>query len=811
MMNKAINTLVLPMVDSLKKFKNKLGHFTAIFAMGLGSTVLTIQNHQVIIDQQSQLQHFHHQILWLVILGQIIFIDLVLAGDNGTITDSAAGNVIATSVGDGQPAPGNSSMTFTSIDLDSGSTNGDITFTDGDDMTGTFIVNVDGASIAANADLITDNGDLLIQSLENTDDEDMTVNVGGLINVVAGTTVISTAGAGDVTLNSGTSGVAETITFGGGLTLTESSTGNAILNVKGTGAVTGAIVGGAAGTGTIVVSGAGATFATAIGATGIEKVDINNTANFNNAVTATTIEVVDAKVATFKDDIVATTIALDATSNLTMGVHATAANTSVTGTIDGIAAEEGIITVTNTAKITTFQSAVGASRSIEDINIDQNTVFASSLRTKGGNIATGKSVTVNGDTTIGADELVIVGSLIVGGAGSQTITGVLSGNAGGAGVLDITNVGGTVTFATAIGATADDILAEIESNVSTTSVFNDVVDTTLFDVKGHVTMKADDSTATNFTLADGATLVIDDTITNGQEVFLGSSGVVAASIVNTGEIKMPSNLSNGQVIELFQTVDNTTGVSTLIVADTNAVLVDTAIRDYVASETGTRDITVTAVDRSAAEIGTNLGTTANVGAALLQATVAATSNASLLDTFTNVLNVEGGMTATTDTDLALQLAPQTDAIGGSSVATRAMTGTVQGIVSNRMASLRSGDAYVTGMSAGNGMSANSGFIQAFGSEGEQKNTTSSGYFTNDFDTETSGLAIGFDGMTDDGSTIGLSASYSTTDVDGKGTGKSKNAIDSYTVSAYADKATENGYIEGSLTYGINDNTSFKNS
>jgi hypothetical protein len=49
-----------------------------------------------------------------------------------------------------------------------------------------------------------------------------------------------------------------------------------------------------------------------------------------------------------------------------------------------------------------------------------------------------------------------------------------------------------------------------------------------------------------------------------------------------------------------------------------------------------------------------------------------------------------------------------------------MTGTVQGIVSNRMASLRSGDAFVTGMSAGNGMSANSGFIQAFGSTGEQK-------------------------------------------------------------------------------------------
>jgi len=111
------------------------------------------------------------------------------------------------------------------------------------------------------------------------------------------------------------------------------------------------------------------------------------------------------------------------------------------------------------------------------------------------------------------------------------------------------------------------------------------------------------------------------------------------------------------------------------------------------------------------------------------------------------------------------------------------------------------------MSAGNGMSANSGFIQAFGSEGEQKNTGPATAKVYGYDSQTSGVAIGFDGMTETGETIGLSASYSSTDVDGKGTGKSKNAIDSYTVSVYADKATENGYIEGSLTYGINDNTS----
>jgi CheY-specific phosphatase CheX len=124
-----------------------------------------------------------------------------------------------------------------------------------------------------------------------------------------------------------------------------------------------------------------------------------------------------------------------------------------------------------------------------------------------------------------------------------------------------------------------------------------------------------------------------------------------------------------------------------------------------------------------------------------------------------------------------------------------------------MASLRSGDAYVTGMSAGNGMSAQSAFIQAFGTEAEQKNTGPATAIVYGYDSQTSGVAIGFDGVTDTGETIGLSASFSTTDVDGKGTGKSKNNIDSYTVSVYADRATEMGYIEGSLTYGINENTS----
>ena len=47
---------------------------------------------------------------------------------------------------------------------------------------------------------------------------------------------------------------------------------------------------------------------------------------------------------------------------------------------------------------------------------------------------------------------------------------------------------------------------------------------------------------------------------------------------------------------------------------------------------------------------------------------------------------------------------------------------------------------------------------------------------------------------------------SDTEIKGKGKGLSKNTVESHTVSLYADKSTDSGYVEGSLTYGINDNT-----
>jgi outer membrane autotransporter protein len=191
-----------------------------------------------------------------------------------------------------------------------------------------------------------------------------------------------------------------------------------------------------------------------------------------------------------------------------------------------------------------------------------------------------------------------------------------------------------------------------------------------------------------------------------------------------------------------------------------------------------------------------------MGTALIQAGIAVETDATALDAFSNALNAEGGFSATEDTALAQQVAPQDDMISGSTFATKAMTGSLQGIMSNRMAALRSGDAYYgSGMSAGS-LSANSGFLQVFGTDVEQKNKTVGSGTQFGYDASSAGIALGFDGITDNGTVVGLSLSTSETDVDGKGTGNSKNDIDSYTTSIYMDKSTDAGYVEGSLTLGF---------
>jgi uncharacterized protein with beta-barrel porin domain len=460
----------------------------------------------------------------------------------------------------------------------------------------------------------------------------------------------------------------------------------------------------------------------------------------------------------------------------TATLELTGTNATINQSVDGLGDAEGRLKISGAGATMAGKVGTTGTTSLALIDVDATATFADTSEAT--------TYTVDADTTF---------------------TGAVLANT--AFTVDTAGTDVTLTAASDLSLATVTLGTLTSNGLLTTS---DLINTA---GKVYLNVKNNEMGTGRYAAGDGAELHVGKAFVTTDVISIGDDANGGATDFHAGsKIYLPSNFSNGETLKMTDSGawDATSGDAATAAAAITVTLQDTALVDFTATAAiGDTDIVITATDKSAATIATELGVTSDTVKATLQLMTAmdandTTGDTAAYDAYDNALNARG-FTATEDTAFVNQVAPQTDTIGGSAVATRAMTGTVQGIVSNRMASLRSGDAYATGMSAGNGMSANSGFIQAFGSESEQKTTKSKGASIFGFDSDTSGVAIGFDGMTDDGSTLGLSASYSTTDVDGKGTGKSKNAIDSYTVSVYADKATENGYLEGSLTYGINDN------
>jgi uncharacterized protein with beta-barrel porin domain len=469
---------------------------------------------------------------------------------------------------------------------------------------------------------------------------------------------------------------------------------------------------------------------------------------------------------------------------------------TIRGTINGEAAADGgqgNLTVSNggaAAKIQTFTGAIGQTAELDMITLTTEADFDSSVKSDGVTIAAATEGKFGGDLTLGAADLTLgdaTSQATFDGTSAQTITGGAAGEEiDGTGIIQISN---TSTAGVTFGANATIDSATVQLKLAanaraTTSVVSHVVK--------------------DVTTLSGSVLVLDDTIANTNTIFTTTNTLTKDSIHANSLIKMPSNFDNGETIKLFVDVKDADVV--LITADVNSALVDTGLVNYVATTTGDDDITVTATETTDSAAASTLSVTTNEAKALRQARTAMIGTAADLDTLSEILSLENGNTATNRTDFADQVAPQDDMISGSTFAINAMTGSLQGIMSNRMASLRSGDAfYGSGMSAGSIVGANSAFLQVFGSTVEQGNTTVGSGTKFGYDAHSSGIAFGTDYITDTGSVVGLSLSASQTDVDGNGTGNSENNIDSYTASIYVDKSTDTGYVEGSLTVGRNEN------
>jgi hypothetical protein len=534
--------------------------------------------------------------------------------------------------------------------------------------------------------------------------------------------------------------------------------------------------------------------------------------NFDGAINVTNLTITadngtsEASLGLFDDDVTATTITLDDDTLQATLELATAAEKTLAGTIDGAAADEGILKISAASK--TVSGVIGGTFAIDQIDLDASATISASAAAKGITAADNVVGDFDGATiTIGSDNIVLAGEggeFMTSGTVAQSITGAINGSADGKGVLDNANTAATVTFATAIGATE---LQEVELDDSTTTIFQKAVKAKVADIdSGTVTFEENDNLFNALTTEASTVIIVGDGVGNGEELFTEGTGLADGNFAAGTKIHMPATLTDGQTITLVaQTTD---AADAAILEDLEAAVVDTALTTYtgtVTEATNNNDLVFTAAVNSAADIGTNLGVTKNMGTSLQQVLNAAQADTTVRANLQDSLNSLNSLSTTDTTAFAKQAAPQQDLISGSTQAVRATTGAVQGVINNRMASLRSGDAYVAGMSAGDGVSANSMFMQAFGSITEQDSKIVGAGHQPGFDTDTAGVAIGIDSITDGGLVVGLSVSMSNTDLEGKGSGKSTNDIDTYTASLYMDKTGDAGYVEGSLTFGISEN------
>jgi uncharacterized protein with beta-barrel porin domain len=575
--------------------------------------------------------------------------------------------------------------------------------------------------------------------------------------------------------------------------------------------------GSAAFAGTLEVSGT-STFSGAIGGTnGLAAINVDNTktATFSEAVKATTLTGTGDTV--FKKAFTGTTISLaggKVTFNNTDAVSTAANITEASGSTElavlNSADAEAPSVATFTGDITVDTITIGATATGGSANVTGTS--AGALTVHGGDAAAEDSKYETESTHTGAVVLTQAGSgdaiFELGGTTSEVVGAITATSDGDGGFIASATTSATFD---AIGTASNKLLTGSVAS-GATATFGAAVSANTLTFTGTATLQENNNASEKIVLADGAILHLDKTIVNGETVF-NEVATTAPDIDAGAKIYMPVNLTFGQTLTMFAgegdaTIGDAVGNDT----ELDATMQDTALIDYdaalVATDNGSTLVTANA--KTASTTATELSVTKNEAIALKQAYTAAI-NTTVTDTtaeeaFDNGLNAINGFSATEDSALAKQVAPQTDLISGSSVAAQAVTGSVQGIMSNRMASLRSGDAYFgTGVAAG-GMSAQSGFIQVFGSTAEQNNTTVGSGTQYGYESDTEGLAIGFDGVTDDGMTIGVSLALATTDVDGKGTGKSTNSIDTQSASLYMDRATDAGYIEGSVTYGMNKNT-----
>ena len=637
------------------------------------------------------------------------------------------------------------------------------------------------------------------------------MNINGTVTATGNITAAVTMGSGSVlnlntettsTTNTQSANVTGVIQSGGGVDNAQGT-----LNINGTWATGGQIGQGGLGLAAINISSS------------------NNVTDYTGFVTS------------FAHNVNATTITIGTSSASSNATLRTSADPSlgagseliITGNIEGSGSSnsshsaKGILDINTNTSVT---GTIGASNSLDEIQI-----------------ATGTTLTINSSVT--SDNITLEGA---GGTatlqvnGTSTITAAIDGSAGSAGNIIVGNEA-TATFVGKIGAFQSLDYITVNDN-ATMIVSNDI------DVDGQIRVHG--------TLSVTSALSLNATGTGGNEygIVVGNAtqGSIGSILKVTDTVTISNSASNQAKAIQFNnatlTVDGThtshasdttayidlsssdgengtmnmQGNFTVEIGTTTGTLTDGA-NIYIAGN-GTLNISsdsnVTVTSSSASNImdltinnntigyginsnsslivTTNYKSTASLG---LTGNTAAVwdASATAVTADLEVFNALGGLSGTA---LKNAIATMHPATGGAEAASVSISGSSMSTAGTRMAYTRQ-TGLGKGMNAGGATLDESMWVQIFGANVDQDNVSGiSGY-----DADGQGLAMGIDGMSEDGMTrIGIAGSFANTDVTGKdSTTKTTTDIDTTQVMVYANKDYADGmYVEGVASYAFNDNT-----
>ena len=382
------------------------------------------------------------------------------------------------------------------------------------------------------------------------------------------------------------------------------------------------------------------------------------------------------------------------------------------------------------------------------------------------------------------------------GTSAQTVSGAVSAASNREGSISVTNTGGLVSFASAVG-TSDKSLKSISLATGTKTSFGGNVYAGALSLAGTADVTISNTIALGgaLTTMNGNTLTLSSHFVNGTTVFTSSGSDVtldqtAGAVTITSDIAFASGT--------ITLVDDTNILGS---ADAASFTVkDTALVDY-STIISDGNIIITAKVKDSATIASDVGLDAQQSNAFRNAGIAAESGDDGARAALNkVLNTGGAGVK----KAAEQIGVQSDTLGANSQVAVGTGTKVFGVMSSRLSAMRTGNQYAdaqTGFAAGDGALANAVWLKPFGNWSNQDAKGG----IDGYDAKTYGISGGFDGEIAEGVRLGSSIAYANTSVDGDGAGSSKTDIDSYQLSVYGDYTADAYYVEGMVGYARNKN------